>query len=133
MVVAKSGKRYAKSSPQGKMIQSQGGTQGISGSPIALIQLLNKILPAELLKNMTGVYPRSLEWRTGRFGESAEVTSIVPFGKMTQIQYTYMTNPYQVFEDQGGRDPRKIIGGTIREIAQSMMGDKFGLVRTKRV
>jgi hypothetical protein len=82
---------------------------------------------------MTGVYPRSLEWRTGRFAQSAEVRSIVPFPNLTQIQYTYMKDPYQVFEDQGGRDPRQIIGGTIRELAQSIMGTKFGLVRTKRI
>jgi hypothetical protein len=104
-----------------------------AGSPIALIQLLNSVLPQELLKNMTGVYPKSLEWRTGRFGQSAQVTSIVPMPNMTQIQYTYQKNPYEVFEGQGGRDPRDIIGGTIREIAQSIMGNKFGLVRTKRV
>jgi hypothetical protein len=102
-------------------------------SPIALTQLLNKALPEELKKNMTGVYPRSLEWRTGRFAQSAEVRSIVPFPNLTQIQYTYMKDPYEVFEGKGRRDPRQIIGGTIRELAQSIMGDKFGLVRTKRV
>lgn len=114
--------------------------QRASHSPIALQQLLNKALPEELMKNMTGVYPRSLEYRTGRFAQSAEVTSIVPFPKMTQIQYTYMKDPYQVFEPgsgsplaTSGRDPRQIIGGTIRELAQSIMGTKFGLVRTKRV
>tara|TARA_Y100001963_G_C6749406_1_gene433342 strand:- start:36 stop:1634 length:1599 start_codon:yes stop_codon:yes gene_type:complete len=113
--------------------EAWGAKGGVSHSPIALIQLLNKALPDELKKNMTGVYPRSLEWRTGRFGQSAEVTSIVPFPNLTQIQYTYMKNPYEVFEDQGGRDPRLIIGGTIRELAQSIMGTRFGLVRTKRV
>ena len=109
-------------------------------SPVALTQLLNQALPKELQKNMTGVYPKSLEYRTGRFAQSAEVTSIVPFPRMTQIQYTYQKDPYQVFEtDSGnplasaGRDPRRIIGGTIREIAQEIMGEKFGLVRTKRV
>ena len=111
-----------------------------SGSPIGLIQLLNKALPDELKKNMTGVYPRSLEWRTGRFAQSAEVTSIVPFPNLTQIQYTYMKDPYEVFEpgsgnpkSSSGRDPRQIIGSTIRQLAQSIMGTKFGLVRTKRV
>ena len=81
-----------------------------------------------------------MEWRTGEFGESAQVTSIVPFPRMTSIQYTYQKNPYQVFEPESGnplgsagRDPQQIIGGTIREIAQSIMGTKFGLVRTKRV
>jgi hypothetical protein len=102
-------------------------------SPIALTQLLNKALPEELKKNMTGVYPKSLEWRTGRFAQSAEVTSIVPFPNLTQIQYTYMKDPYEVFEGKGGRDPTQIIGGTIRQLAQSIMGTRFGLVRTKRV
>jgi hypothetical protein len=113
--------------------QAWGSKGGASHSPIALTQLLNKALPDELKKNMTGVYPRSLEWRTGRFAQSAEVTSIVPFPNLTQIQYTYMKDPYQVFEDKGGRDPREIIGGTIRQLAQSIMGTRFGLVRTKRV
>ena len=89
---------------------------------------------------MTGVYPRSLEHRTGRFGSSAEVTQVIPFPRMTEIRYTYMKDPYEVFEQGSGsplatpgRDPRRIIGGTIREIAQEIMGTKYGLVRTKRV
>ena len=59
---------------------------------------------------------------------------------MTEIQYTYQKDPYEVFETGSGstlastgRDPRRIIGGTIREIAQSIMGPKYGLVRTKRM
>ena len=120
--------------------EAWGAKGSAAHSPIALTQLLNKALPNELKKNMTGVYPRGLEWRTGRFAESAEVTSIVPFPNLTQIQYSYMKNPYEVFETGSGnpmastgRDPRTIIGGTIRELAQSIMGTRFGLVRTKRV
>lgn len=114
--------------------------RGSGQSPIALMTLINKVLPQELMKNMTGVYPRSLEHRTGRFGSSAQVTQVVPFPRMVEVRYTYMKDPYQVFEPGSGdprastgRDPRRIIGGTIREIAQEMMGTKFGLVRTKRV
>ena len=120
--------------------EAWGAKGGGSHSPIGLIQLLNKALPDELKKNMTGVYPRSLEWRTGRFGQSAQVTNIVPFPNLTQIHYTYQKNPYEVFEPESGnplssagRDPKAIIGGTIRELAQSIMGTRFGLVRTKRV
>jgi len=101
--------------------------------------LINKVLPRELMKNMTGVYPRSLENRTGRFAGSAQVTHVIPFPNSVEVQYTYQKNPYEVFEQGSGnplasrgRDPRTIIGGTIREIAQEMMGTKFGLVRTKR-
>jgi len=112
---------------------------GKGSSPIALMALINKVLPRELMKNMTGVYPRSLENRTGRFAGSAQVTHVIPFPNSVEVQYTYQKNPYEVFEQGSGnplasrgRDPRTIIGGTIREIAQEMMGTKFGLVRTKR-
>ena len=54
----------------------------------------------------------------------------------TQIDYTYQRNPYEVFEPGSGsplanqyRDPRRIIGGTIREIAQQIMSKKFITVR----
>ena len=56
-----------------------------------------------------------------------------PRGK-TMIDYTYMKYPYQTFEPgfaQGSikRDPRRIIGESVREIAQSIMGDKFLHIR----
>jgi hypothetical protein len=51
-----------------------------------------------------------------------------------QVDYTYMKMPYQTFEPgykQGNtqRDPRKIIGESVRAIAQSIIGDKFLKVR----
>lgn len=108
-------------------------------SPVGLIALLNKSLPREVMNNM-GPYPRRLENRTGRFAHSAEVVNVAPMPNSVEIQYTYQKDPYAVFEPENGnamaswgRDPKRIIGGTIREIAQSIMGDKFGLVRTKRV
>ena len=108
-------------------------------SPIGLTELLNKSLAKELMKNM-GPYPRRLENRSGRFARSAEVVNIAPLPKSVEIQYTYQKDPYEVFEpDNGnpmaswGRDPRRLIGGTIRELAQSIMGTKYGIVRTKRV
>lgn len=111
-----------------------------ANSPIALMSLLQKALPIELRKEMTGAYPKGLEWRTGRLGTSARIQNILPIGNMTTIQYTYQRNPYEVFEPGSGsplasatRDPQALIGGTIREIAQSIMGTKFGLIRTKRV
>ena len=102
----------------------------------------NKSLPptvTELIKNM-GPYPRVLENRTGRFANSAEVTNVSPMPNSVEIQYTYQKDPYAVFEPENGnplashgRDPKRIIGRTIREIAQEIMGTKYGLVRTKRV
>ena len=108
-------------------------------NPIGLQQLLNKALPEELMKNM-GPYPRRLENRTGRFAQSAQVTQVVPMPKSVEIRYDYLKDPYAVFEPENGnamastgRDPKMLIGGTIRELAQSIMGTKYGLVRTKRV
>jgi hypothetical protein len=79
----------------------------------------------------------ALQYRTGRFARSAEVknVSVGPRGG-TSIEYTYMKDPYQTFEPgnaQGStfRDPRKIIGESIREIAQGIVGDRF--LTTRRV
>lgn len=52
-----------------------------------------------------------------------------------QIDYTYMKYPYQTFEPgfaQGStfRDPRLLIGQSIRELATQIMNEKFtGRVR----
>ena len=58
--------------------------------------------------------------------------------RQVEISYDYMQDPYRVFEPGSGsplattgRDPKKIIGGTIRELAQQIMGSRF-LIRTKR-
>jgi len=101
-------------------------------SGVALKELLNAALPEEMLKRMQ--LP-ALRNRTGRFRTSAEVTNVLvgPRGGVN-IDYTYMKYPYQTFEPgfaQGstGRDPRRLIGGTIREIAGDLMGKKFIKVR----
>lgn len=121
-----------------------GSSRGLGGgetsiNPIGLQQLLNKSLPKEVADNM-GPYPRRLEYRTGRFADSAQVTQVVPMPRSVEIRYTYQKDPYSVFEPEfgnplasRGRDPKQIIGGTIRELAQEIMGTKYGLVRTKRV
>jgi hypothetical protein len=115
-----------------------------SQNPIGLVALLNRSLPAQVQKNMApirGSSPRRLTYRTGRFAGSAEIINIAPYPNMVEIQYSYDKDPYAVFEQGSGdsratgpaRDPREIIGQSIREIAQQMMGTKFGIIRTKRV
>lgn len=117
--------------------QTKTQTKNTNVSPLALKSLLQKALPAAIAKKMTG--PPTLQWQTGRFAQSAEITNIVPMQKQVEIEYDYMQSPYRVFEQGSGsplasprRDPRQIIGGTIRELAQQIMGNKF-LIRTKRV
>ena len=87
-----------------------------------------------MLKNMGSP---ALNNRTGRFRNSAEVTNVM-FGPRggTNIEYTYMRNPYETFEPGGamgstGRDPRRLIGASIREAAQKIVGTRF--IKTRRV
>ena len=103
-------------------------------NPLALEELLNQLLPRVVASKMTSP---ALNYQTGRFAESAEVQDVMvgPRGGV-HVDYTYMKDPYQTFEPgfaKGStyRDPRKIISESIREIATSIMGDKF--VKTRRV
>ena len=102
-------------------------------SAVALKELINQVLPEVMLLKMQ---PPALRNRTGRFRQSAEVTNvnIGPRGG-TQIDYTYMRDPYETFEPGGNmgsrnRDPRKIIGESVREIAMKLTQNKF--ITTRR-
>ena len=75
----------------------------------------------------------ALNWRTGTFAHSAEATSIVG----SSINYKYDEYPYSIFELGSGsslatpqRDPRKIIGDSVREIAFEITKRKFYTTRT---
>ena len=124
---AQAGKYTKKRGRPSKMDQVQGG------NALALKELLNAVLPDIILKNMGSP---ALNNRTGRFRNSAEVTNVM-FGPRggTNIDYTYMKNPYQTFEPGGAmgsthRDPRRLIGASIREAAQKIMGNRFIKVRS---
>ena len=107
-----------------KQIQKRG--QGKTAeSPIALRNILNEALPQMVASKMT---PPALQFRTGRFANSARVenVNIGPRGGL-HVDYTYMRNPYETFEPGGKqgstqRDPRKIIGASIRELAMGILG-----------
>ena len=108
------------------------GVTGATTSPVALKELIQAQLSERLLDNMK--LP-ALRNRTGRFRRSAQVQNVMvgPRGG-TEVQYTYMKDPYSTFEPGGemgstDRDPRRLIGGTIREIAVELTGNKF--IRTR--
>jgi len=108
--------------------------QVVGQNPLALATLINRALPEIVASKMTSP---ALNFRTGRFSRSAEVKNITvgPRGG-TAVEYTYMKDPYQTFEPgfamgSTQRDPRKIIGESIREIAQGIVGNKF--LTTRRV
>ena len=94
-------------------------------NPLALRNLLNDVISEAVAMKMKAP---ALQFRTGRFANSVEVTDVLvgPRGG-TQIEYTYQRNPYETFEPgnkQGStqRDPRKIIGASIRELAMGIIG-----------
>ncbi len=101
-------------------------------SPIALRNILNETLPQVVASKMT---QPALQFRTGRFANSVRVENVVPGPRGgTYVDYTYDKMPYQTFEPgfkQGStvRDPRKIIGESIRQIAMGILGRKFTAIR----
>ena len=103
-------------------------------NPMALKNLINSVLPQMVAMKMN---PPALRYRTGRFANSARVTQVTqgPRGGL-QADYTYMRNPYETFEPGGKqgstmRDPRKIIGETIRDIVAHSMQNRF--IKTRRI
>ena len=99
-------------------------------SPVRLMALINAKLPQTVASNMGE--PRLVN-RTGKFASSARVVDINPTAQgFPSIGYTYDKNPYAVFERTSGtkfasasRDPRPLIEGSIREIAQQLIGQRF--------
>jgi hypothetical protein len=109
-----------KKSKRSDALRASGATMGEEG--ILIKEMLNSILPKAIEQNMG---TPSLVNRTGRFKSTAEVTSVLrgPRGAL-YIDYAYNERPYGVFEPGHGkrpwanvyRDPRSIIGKSIREI-----------------
>lgn len=116
--------------------RGQGKVDGVAGTnPLALKTLLNDVLPQAVAAKMQAP---ALRFRTGRLANSAEVTDVLvgPRGGLQSIDYTYQRDPYETYEPGNKRgsvqrDPRKLIGGTIREIAIGIVGKKF--IPTRRV
>lgn len=119
-----------------KKNRGEGKVDGVAGTnPLALKSLLNDVLPQAVAAKMQAP---ALRFRTGRFANSAEVTDVLvgPRGGLQSIDYTYQRDPYETYEPGNKRgsvqrDPRKLIGGTIREIAIGIVGKKF--IPTRRV
>lgn len=104
--------------------------KGVSSSPLTLIKMINAKLPKTVAANMGAP---ALENRTGRFASSARVVEATKTAKgFTSFGYTYQRDPYGVFESTSGtrfasaeRDPRVLIEGSIREIAQELAIGRF--------
>lgn len=102
--------------------------KGVSSSPLQLIGILNSRLPSVVAKNMGSP---GLNNVTGRFASSVRVTDVQTTAKgFPSFGYTYQRNPYETFEPgnrQGSidKDPRRLIDGSIREIAAQYAIGRF--------
>ena len=123
------GTKPTKKRPKGKR-----GVGKTAESPIALRNLLNDALPQMVASKMTGM--PTLQFRTGRFANSARVenVNIGPRGGIG-VDYTYQKDPYEVFEPGQSRlasmqrDPQRLIGQSIREIAIGILGKQPRTIR----
>lgn len=99
--------------------------------------LLNSALRLQIQRNMgNGNRKDVLNYRTGRFAESAKVERLSQSREgMITAFYSYMKYPYQTFEPgfrQGSpksRDPKLLISKSVREIAAIMVGNRLRAIR----
>lgn len=103
---------------------------------ISIQNLINQSLHDQIKKNMgKGERTDVLNYRTGRFARSAEVTRLTSSreGAITAF-YTYMKNPYATFSEGGqqsrprSRDPKLLISKSIREIAATKIANRLRAV-----
>jgi hypothetical protein len=73
-----------------------------------------------------------LNYRTGRFAASAKVERLTQSREgMVTAFYNYMRNPYGTFSDGGrqeipkSRDPKLLISKSIKEIAETIVGNRM--------
>ena len=121
----KTRKKRAKSSRLAAIVVTPRKKEKAKSSAVSLTNLLGIIngrLPDKVAKNMGAP---GLENRSGRFAGSVRAVdvNITPQG-FPSVGFTYRKDPYQVFETTSGtrfssaeRDPRTLIGRSIREIA----------------
>ena len=126
-------KAKAPSSPQPRQLRT---TAGQFTSLVSLQNLLNQNLRSQIQQNMgTGERKDILNYRTGRFAESAKVETMSQSREgMITAFYSYMRNPYATFSFGGAqsspatRDPKLLISRSIREIGATMVGNRMRAV-----
>jgi hypothetical protein len=103
---------------------------------ISLQNLINQNLASQIKQNMgTGGSNRVLNYRTGRFAESANVERLLESREgMITAFYSYMRNPYGTFAEGGAqespasRNPKLLIAQSIRELAGAQVANRMRAV-----
>jgi hypothetical protein len=122
----------------------EGGTTFILSAPIdegldlqSQLEIINFNLHDYIRRNMgQGNAPKRLNYRTGRFARSAEILSLLPTRKGSiDATITYLRNPYDVFLPGGRlhnelRDPRKLIGKSVRQILTEKLNQRLRVTTT---
>lgn len=113
--------------------------RGVWRSPTSLTKLMDGLISATVADNMGSP---ALNYRTGRFSESVEVTGIgmgnARRSRQNQLTayYTYMKRPYETFErkDKWGefKNPRRLIDQSIREIATRFIHSRYDIRTTRQ-
>jgi hypothetical protein len=104
-------------------------------SPVSIKNLLNSKLAQQIQHNMGKGRARNvLNYRTGRFANSAEVVQVTNRDGAITAFYSYMKNPYATFapggaqSNPGSRDPNLLIQTSIRQLAAGIMANRLKVV-----
>jgi hypothetical protein len=117
-------------------MRNMGDTTIAPINSVSLMNLINTHLQNVVSANMgDGNSKTVLNYRTGRLAGSAKVENL-SYSKEGMITafYSYMKNPYATFSAGGkqskpvSRDPKLLIGKSIREIAQTIVSNKLRAV-----
>lgn len=130
-------KKVTKESANQKVARLR-GPSGRFISLFSLKDLLNNRLAEQIKKNMgKGGAKAILNYRSGRFAQSATINQLSRTKEGTLVAfYTYMHYPYQTFEPgfkQGApasRDPRLLIGKSIRQLATEIASSRLKAIPT---
>lgn len=118
---------------KGAITKPKGADKKFSGSQnwSSIIAIINTKLADRIKGNMSS--PKLVN-RTGRFAESAKVTSVETSAQgYPSFVFDYQRNPYEVFDRVNGRspwntpnrDPKSLIALSVREIAQELAIGRF--------
>lgn len=133
---AKSGTTKTPSTTRSKGLEFKNiTTKGLTDLSMLMMQI-NSSLHDQIKRNMgTGNRKDVLNYRTGRFAQSAKVERISESRQgMITAFYSYMKNPYATFS-RGGRqerpytrDPKTLISKSIRELAGQQVANRMRAV-----
>ena len=117
-----------------RLRSTSGGFLSAPSLQATLNILLHDTIETEFMEDSAAPRDRDyLRYQSGRFARSAKVDMVnyssVGDGRL-DIQYDYMTNPYETFTkinqyNGPGRNPENIISAAIRSILVRTVGDQF--------